>query len=244
MKDLFSRQSDLYARYRPTYPTELFDFILEYVPMRRAAWDCATGNGQVASVLSDYFTTVEATDISEKQLAEAIPRPNVHYQLSPAETTPFEAGTFDLVTVGQALHWFDFGPFFEEVKRVSRPGALFAAWGYELLEISPEVDPLILDFYENIVGPFWAPERKHIQEKYRNIPFPLQEIPAPEFAMVKNWTLEELGGYFSSWSSVQGYISQYGENPVPDLIAQISPFWPAGEVITVTFPVFLRMGRV
>jgi hypothetical protein len=30
-KDLFSKQSDLYARYRPTYPRELYDYILSFV---------------------------------------------------------------------------------------------------------------------------------------------------------------------------------------------------------------------
>ncbi|OZI08501.1 SAM-dependent methyltransferase [Siphonobacter sp. BAB-5385] len=242
MKDLFSKQSDAYAKYRPTYPTELYEFILKYVPGREAAWDCATGNGQVAVALAEYFERVEATDISEQQLAQAEPAQRVHYQVSRAEETNFPAQSFDLVTVGQALHWFNFETFHSEVKRVLKPGGVLAVWGYELLEISPEIDPLILDFYTTVVGPYWAPERHHIQEKYTKIPFPYQEVQVPVFSMIKQWSLEELSGYFSSWSSVQAYKEANGEDPVPELIDQISPLWDVDQVQEIEFPIFMRLG--
>src|SRR3954468_4081905 len=100
-KDLFSKQSDVYAKFRPTYPKELFEYILSFVQQRNSAWDCATGNGQAAVMLSDYFKNVEATDISEAQLANAVQKENINYRISPAEQTPFDDNTFDLVTVAQ-----------------------------------------------------------------------------------------------------------------------------------------------
>ncbi len=54
-KDLFSDQADLYAKYRPTAPEELYDHIFSFVTKKDTAWDCATGNGQAAIVLADHF---------------------------------------------------------------------------------------------------------------------------------------------------------------------------------------------
>src|ERR1044071_3550840 len=107
MKDNFSKQSIAYAKYRPTYPQELYDFILSKVEKRDAAWDCGTGNGQTAKELSKYFKKVFATDISEKQIQNAHAVENIFYSMQPAEQTNFSDNTFDLVTVSQALHWFD-----------------------------------------------------------------------------------------------------------------------------------------
>ena len=213
MKDLFSRQSDLYARYRPTYPTALYEFVLSHVTGREAAWDCATGNGQVAVELAKHFKRVEATDLSEGQLAQAVSRQNIHYQVAKAEESCLLEHSFDLVAVGQALHWFDFERFYAEVRRVTKLGGLLAVWGYELLNISPEIDRLVFDFYENVVGPYWAPERRYVMERYQTVPFPFRELPAPDFPMVKHWTLDELTGYLDTWSSVANFWQQHGYSP-------------------------------
>ena len=58
MKDNFSIQAKYYAKYRPLYPQELYDFILSFVPGKKLAWDCGTGNGQTANVLAQYFDNV------------------------------------------------------------------------------------------------------------------------------------------------------------------------------------------
>ena len=71
MKDLFSAQADIYAKYRPGYPSLLIDYILSFVSQKNTAWDCATGNGQAAVLLADHFKKVFATDMSEKQLSQA-----------------------------------------------------------------------------------------------------------------------------------------------------------------------------
>jgi methylase of polypeptide subunit release factors len=84
-KDLFSGQADSYAANRPGYPPELFEYIIQFVQERKAAWDCATGNGQAAVALAPYFETVEATDISQGPLDHAEKKDNIHYRLSPAE---------------------------------------------------------------------------------------------------------------------------------------------------------------
>ena len=62
--DRFSTQAAAYARYRISYPAALYAWLLPQVPGRRRAWDCATGNGQVAAVLARHFEHVAATDLS------------------------------------------------------------------------------------------------------------------------------------------------------------------------------------
>lgn len=119
-KDYFSTQAKTYANFRPTYPPALYEFLLQHLPERKLAWDCATGNGQVASELSRFFEKVYATDISQPQLDQAPRKGNIFYSISPAEQSPFADNQFDLIAVGQALHWFDRDRFYTEVKRVGK----------------------------------------------------------------------------------------------------------------------------
>ena len=91
MKDLFSSDPRSYSLYRPSYPISLFDFLLTWVPIRDRAWDCGTGNGQVARELSKHFKKVFATDISPSQIKEAPKASNIDYSVQPAERTDFPA---------------------------------------------------------------------------------------------------------------------------------------------------------
>ncbi|HRI79775.1 MAG TPA: class I SAM-dependent methyltransferase [Cyclobacteriaceae bacterium] len=242
-KDRFSNYAAGYAAFRPTYPVELYEFILSQVVQRDYVWDCATGNGQVAKDLSAHFNKVFATDISARQLENAHQQPNIEYSISPAEKTSFPDSSFDLITVGQALHWFDFPSFYAEALRVSKPDGVLAAWGYGLVSISPEIDMHISHFYRSVIGPYWDPERKWIDDHFGSIPFPFKEIPSPEFSISLEWTLFELHGYLTTWSSVQKYIRENEENPVDLLIEKLGSLWP-GARLKVIFPLFLRCGRI
>lgn len=240
--DLFSEQASAYAAFRPAYPKKLYEFLLQHVPGRKTAWDCATGNGQAAIALSRYFEVVHATDISAAQLSHAQPAPNVVYQVLPAEKTDFPDHFFDLITVAQALHWLRLPEFYAEVRRTAKPGALFAAWGYSLPVISFEVDILLYDFYRNTVGPYWDAARRKVENRYANLPFPFDEIPAPAFEIKVRWSLQHFEGYVSSWSATAQYIANRKTNPVPDFIRKLSPFWQ--NELVVTFPLFIRAGRI
>ena len=243
MKDIFSKQSDGYAKYRPGYPKELFDFILKHPEKRIAAWDCATGNGQTAKELAKHFEQVYATDISSKQLANAEQLPNIFYSLQPAEQTNFENSSFDLITVSQALHWLKFDKFYTEIKRVAKPGAWLAVWMYELLKISPEIDKLIRQHQFKTLATYWEYQRKYVDDNYTTIPFPFNEIKCPSFQMQYEWTIEELEGYLNTWSALQKFIATHGNNPVNELIQKIKPFWTATKM-TIIFPIHVRMGQI
>lgn len=241
MKDNFSKQSHLYAQYRPEYPDELYQHILSYCISTSCVWDCATGNGQVAKVLSKHFDKVEATDISQKQLDSAFQSSIINYSISAAENTSFPDNHFDLVTVAQALHWFDFGAFFNEVKRVLKPTGILAVWGYSSMKVNVQIDPFIHDFYHNIIGSYWDDERKHIDNQYTDIHFPFKQVETVEFEIKTEWDLPTLKGFFNTWSSVQHFINEEGYNPVNPFINRLETIWKKSEVKTITFPIFLKL---
>lgn len=242
MKDRFSGYAAQYATFRPHYPKALYDFIFQHTKSFDLAWDAGTGNGQAAAVLATRFQKVFATDISQKQLENAVKLSNIEYAVA-GEIKSLPGESVDLITVAQAVHWFDRRAFFEEARRVGKPGATVAIWGYSLLKIADTIDPLISDFYTSVVGPYWDPERKLIDQHYSTIDFPFHEVSTPEFAMHFEWTLAELEGYLSTWSAVQNYIKVEGKNPVSMLMDALRPHW-RGTVMTIRFPLFLRLGRL
>jgi ubiquinone/menaquinone biosynthesis C-methylase UbiE len=243
MKDNFSSQSAIYAKYRPSYPQALYDFILSFVTNKEAAWDCGTGNGQAAKELSKSFAKVFATDISQKQVDKAVQADNIFYSVQPAEKTNFPGNIFDLVTVAQALHWFRFDEFYKEVIRVTKPGGIFAGWTYSLLRITGEINELIEDHHYNTLDSYWDDERKYVDEEYRNIPFPFTKMDVPAFTIEYSWTIEELEGYLNTWSALQKFMEKNNYNPVDDLLQRIKPQWKQ-EKMKVTFPVHLLLARV
>lgn len=245
MKDNFSSHASTYVKFRPVYPGAIYDFILGLAVKRNTAWDCGCGNGQVAGALSENFKQIIASDISEKQIRHAVKKPNIEYLIFPAEDTPIHDHSVDLIIVAQAIHWFDFDSFYKEVKRVSTEEAVIAVWCYELLEISIDVDSVIMELYSEILGEeFWDPERKYIQEHYKTIPFPFEEIPAPAFKIAVSWDFEQLTGYLNTWSAVQHYIRKNGGNPVDQISEKLKQVWGSQQSRLVSFPIYMRIGKI
>ena len=244
-KDIFSAHADLYAKYRPLYPGELYDFILQHVIARESALDCGTGNGQAAGVLAGYFKEVHATDISKQQIEKALQKSNLHYHISKAEKTPFNDDTFDLITSATALHWFSFDDFFTEMKRIGKNNAVFACWGYQVLRTDvPGINELIDEFYSKTINSYWDPERRYVDEEYKTIPFPFEEISNPGFATRLQWDLETLEGYLNTWSAVQHYNRKNNVNPVTGLMGQIRRKIRHEVILSITFPIFMRIGII
>lgn len=243
-KDAFSNHAFEYSKFRPSYPPELFDHILSLVPNRDVAWDCATGSGQVAFELAKYFKEVKATDISNTQLEHAKMAPNIEYIKAPAEETPFENCSFDLITIAQALHWFEFDKFFAEAERVSDFDGIIAIWGYERSQVNEDIDAIFLDFYQNVVGDHWPEERAYIENMYETIEMPFEKRRNPDFKITVNWNLEEYIGYIRTWTAVQRYIEEHGEDPTVTLQERMTDHWPNTEIKEVTFPLFLFLGTV
>jgi hypothetical protein len=244
VKDLFSTQAATYAAFRPVYPDELYNFLFTITPGFNHAWDCGTGNGQVAIQLAKRFAKVDATDISESQMQHAPSAANISYELMRSEETTFPDKSFDLITVGTALHWFDLDGFYREARRVAKSGAGIVAWAYAPCRTEPEVTVIIDDFYERIVGRYWDAERRFVDEGYRTLPFPFRELPVPRLSIEVDWTKEQLLGYLQSWSSVQHYMRANNINPLGIIEGTLNLAWGKDEKKHFTFPLFIRAGRI
>ena len=243
-KDNFSEQSAAYKKFRPVYPAALYEEILSHFKQRERCWDCGTGNGQVAVALAPYFKQIHATDLSENQLKQATQLPNIIYEVQRAEKTKFPDRYFDLITVAQAIHWFDHDAFGQEVQRVLKPGGILAVWGYGLLRISEHINPIIDDFYTNTVGKYWDAERKHVDNHYADIQMNLESIDINQsFSISTSWNRDEFEGYLNTWSSVRHYKKANKTNPVGELMRRISEVWHKDERKEITFPVFLKMWK-
>jgi SAM-dependent methyltransferase len=245
MANHFGAHAREYHRFRPTYPLELSERLADLSPDRRLAWDCGTGNGQAAVQLARRFARVIATDASQEQIVEAESHPFVEYRVAPAERSGLEGSSVDLVTVAQALHWFDLDRFYAEVRRVARPRAVLAVWCYSLMESAAEIDREILHFYTAVVGPYWPKERVHVDALYRDLPFPFEEIAMPSLAMECEWTLADVLGYVDTWSPVRIYRRERGADPLAELAEPLARAWGSAEVRRrVRFPLHFRVGRM
>ncbi|ABB31037.1 Methyltransferase type 11 [Geobacter metallireducens RCH3] len=244
-KDYFSEKSDVYRSYRPGYPTELFAWLAGLPARRDAALDCGCGTGQASVALAEHFARVYAVDPSAGQIKSATPHKRVEYRVAPAEETGLPDASVDLVIAAQALHWFDFSRFYAEVRRVARGGAVFAAFTYGLLAIDDEIDRIIGRFYRDVIGPYWPPERAHVDAGYRTLPFPFAEIETPTFAMKAEWDLGHLMGYFETWSAVKEYRRLRGDDPLELVAGDLATAWGDPALVRqVSWPLVLRAGRI
>lgn len=242
-KDYFSEASDAYRRFRPEYPAALFEYLASLAPGRTLAIDCGCGNGQASVALAEHFATVLGTDASSSQIASAATAPNVRYQVSPAETIPTPPGSADLITVAQAIHWFDHDRFFSAADQALKPGGVLAIWGYQFLHTDTALDPLITDFHSQLLGPYWPPERALLDAGYTRIPFPYPRQPAPAFAMEAQWNFHQLLGYLNTWSAVKQFEKANQFNPLDQVVKGFRKAWGDPDLARrVYWPLILLIG--
>ncbi|HEX2281679.1 MAG TPA: class I SAM-dependent methyltransferase [Thermomicrobiales bacterium] len=243
MTAIFSAVAADYARCRPSYPDEMFAFLSSLCRGHELAWDCGAGSGQATLPLTRTFRRVIATDQSREMLSRVPQLSSLHLCVATAEHAPLRAETVDLVTVAQALHWFDVHAFYHEVDRVLNRGGVLAVWTYGNQKLEDkQIDAVLERFYHDIVGPYWRPERRHVDAGYRTLPFPFAELETPSFVLEQQWTLSDLLGYIGTWSATQQYRESTGRDPLAAISSQLGGLWGGGPR-TVRWPLSIRVGR-
>jgi len=242
--DHFSGHAQSYQQFRPRYPAVLYHYLALRAPGTSLAWDCGTGNGQAALGLAERFARVVATDPSAEQIAHARPHRRVVYRVATYDSG-IDGGSAQLVTAAQALHWMNVEAFVAEARRVLQPGGLLAVWCYSLCRIEPRIDELVQFFYRVTIGAFWPPERRLVDEGYRTIALPIDELDVPPFDLVTDMTLDQFLGYVETWSAVQRCLAVRGRDTLEAFNRSVSERWGMPHTLRrVTFPLHVRAGEL
>jgi SAM-dependent methyltransferase len=242
----FSKQGIGYLAARPTWPNELFTYLAELCPNRKRAWDCATGNGQVAIKLSTHFKEVFATDISADMIKLGVQRKNVIYKVGAAEKCQLPSKSVNLITGGHAAQWIDLDRFYDEVRRVAIPGAVLSLFGFRDVLVSADVDKIVSRYIHELLGPFWQEKNKDLNDsKLTNLHFPFQEIAHPEFAIRLSCLPERLLTLLDSYSAAQGFLEYHRQLPSDFIREELIEAWGGpNRLRKIQLPVHLRVGRV
>ena len=242
-KDHFSASAASYARHRPGYPARLAAWLAGIAPSRALALDCGCGTGQLSTLLAQEFEQVVATDASAAQIGQAQEHARVRYAVAPADRSGLPDASADLVTVAQAAHWFDLPRFYDEVRRVLRPRGCLALISYGVASMDGEPGALLRELHDQVLGPYWPPERRLGVEGYRGLPFPFPELEAPRMELRARWSLDDLLGYVDTWSALRPALAQLGRAPLENFQRELAQAWgdPARER-GIAWPLNLRVG--
>jgi len=235
----------VYRDARPLPPADWFDWLSGQAPARALAWDVGCGNGQGSTGLATHFARVIATDPSATQITAATRHARIDYRVEPAERSSLEDRSVSLISVSQALHWFELERFYAEVRRVARPGALLAISAYGNCSVDRAVDAVERILYADTLGEDWPPERALVDAGYRDLAFPFVRVDTPSFAMQADWDLARFLAYLRSWSATQRHLKRTGGDPVAAASPALADAWgdPA-QVRRVRWPFLTVVGRV
>jgi hypothetical protein len=169
----------------------------------------------------------------------------VRYACEPAEHSSLEADCVDLVVAAQAAHWFDMPAFCAEVQRVAHDGALVALVTYGLHRVDAGVDAVISPFYTDVLGPWWPPERRHVETGYHGLMFPFEPVELPALSIERDWNLTQLLAYVDTWSATQALRRAEGAEAIQQMAAHLSTVWgDPTRTRRVHWPLTIRAGRV
>lgn len=242
-RDHFAFAATSYAAHRPHYPAALYEWLSSQTHSHDRAWDCGTGSGQAAVALARWFDEIVATDTSVVQLSNASNRDGVLYLAMAAETASLGPDSMDLVTAAQALHWFEHERFFAEVDRVLRRGGALAVWSYGLVSIEPSIDRVLRAFYHDTLGKHWPAERAMVDSGYADIALPYSETSVPSFSMEAEWTLDQLGGFLSTWSAVGHYRMSMRRDPLPAVMDRLREAWGDSAHRVASWRLIVRLAK-
>lgn len=241
----FDQGGQRYARFRPEYPDALCAFLARLAPARKLAVDVGCGTGQLCVQLARAFDAVVGIDPSQDQITNAAAAARVRYLCAPAEKLPLPDGCAQLVTAAQAAHWFDLPLFYAEARRIGVRGGALALISYGVLVLDDALRERFARFYYDEIGAFWPPERKLVDTGYAGIDFPFAPMETPALDIRKDWDLEQLLGYISTWSAVRRAREAGREEILKNFADDLAALWGApAHTRPVAWPINMRVGRL
>jgi len=197
--DVFRGTAWYYARFRPGYLPELIERLASAAGLGPASrvLDVACGTGLVAIPLAARAGQVVAVDAEPEMLAmlHLVAPENVTAIGARAEEIDDGWGTFDLVTIGRALHWLGGGPFLDRLVPLTRQVALL---GDRIID--SEAHGIVLDIAQEIAGerpkaPAW---RVRYDDALAASAF--SDVVDLSVETMRTWTQDDLVGWAFSTS--------------------------------------------
>lgn len=242
VESIFGKAAELYHRYRPGISLNSAKMIAAITPGHDLALDVATGTGQVAARLLPHFSHVIGIDHDPRLIAEALRHSTVDYRVGNALQLRVDSGSVDLLTVGNALHWFDQAAFWKEVERVLKPGGVLAVLQHKrTFTGSKEFDELVEKDLGEILRPYGDPRMCAGRKNFEMTRLPFPSGPAVRDFVAFTWALTDFKDYLGTMSQNILYREVHGEPPTKSLDDRLSEAW-GEEVPTrrVVFPYLLR----
>lgn len=252
--ELFSEKSEAYAKYRPGYPEQALDVILEPFKNQKkvSVVDVGAGTGIASKLLAERGAQVHAIEPNASMIKSAEKHPNITYHQSSAEEIPLKSNSADLVTSFQAFHWFNFKKSLKEFQRLLKPsGRLSLVWNYwdtqapftssyaTLMNQSSAQNPDRVNPYAG-----WSGKLKELRVrllwKFQYLPF-YKNVTHHNFKLVDETDLQDLIGCARS----QSYILHEGE-PWKKLVENIEQLYhsdPSSAKLTYDINVFTAEPR-
>lgn len=135
-RDAFAGTAELYAIYRPPYPSPMLEDLLARAAVgSRVLLDLATGPGRLALALADRFERITAVDLEPEMIAvgqataKRLRIDNVAFELGRAEDLLVDPESVDLITIGEAFHRLEQTVVAQNALRWLRPGGCLATLG-------------------------------------------------------------------------------------------------------------------
>jgi hypothetical protein len=95
------------------------------------------------------------------------------------------------------------------------------------------------------LGPWWTADRRLVEEGYRTIQFPFEELTPPGFELAAEWDLHRLVGYIGTWSALRRCRRETGRNVLGEVLPRLAQAWGDPErVRPIRWPLSLRVGRM
>lgn len=185
--------ANAYSKFRPTYPSSLFDYIKAYREKSssgkptKLTVDLACGTGQATQDLAKFSKRVVGIDHSEVMVNEArkfLPDSKFEFKVgTDADLNRIlEPKSVDLLAVAEGAHWFSYPEFWNQAANVLAPGgtlAIFSYWTFSFPDY-PVVSEIIDDYAygKDKCGPYWDPGREILNNEYKHL---RETIPESQF---------------------------------------------------------------
>ena len=168
-KKQFGVQAEDYTKYRKPYPEKLYEFLFSLLATnQKKILDIACGTGKSTEPLLRNDTEVSACDhdplmIEEAKRQAVAKNLTIDYRIAETEQLPYEDDSFNVVTIGTALHWFVNEKAIAEIRRVLKNDGLIFVFWTSTIEDAREENKIILDVFRSYHWERVSPEFRDLE---------------------------------------------------------------------------------